>query len=108
MSDERKHAALPLVIRTYQNYQGYAIYSDVENSGCVAERWEKHAPIDRLSCLRATGEFIVLACNSHYELLAACQDALATNEKDMQPILDNGRLRDVLKAAIAKATGKTS
>jgi hypothetical protein len=38
------------------------------------------------------------------ELLQACKDALATGEHDMQHILDNGRLRDVLGAAIAKAT----
>lgn len=39
------------------------------------------------------------------ELLAACKDALATGERDLQHILDNGRLRDVLLAAIAKAEG---
>ena len=39
------------------------------------------------------------------ELLAACKDALATGERDMQHFLDNGRLRDVLLAAIAKAEG---
>lgn len=38
------------------------------------------------------------------DLLAACQDALATGERDMQHILDNGRLRDVLRSAIASAT----
>ena len=39
------------------------------------------------------------------ELLAACKDALATGGQDMQHILDNGRLRDVLRAAIALAEG---
>ena len=39
------------------------------------------------------------------DLLAACEDALATGEREMQHILDNGRLRDVLRAAIAKAKG---
>jgi hypothetical protein len=37
------------------------------------------------------------------DLLEACKEALATGENDMQHILDNGRLRDVLRAAIAKA-----
>lgn len=38
-------------------------------------------------------------------LLAACEDALATGERDIQHCLDNGRLRDVLRAAISKAKG---
>ena len=39
------------------------------------------------------------------DLLAACEDALATCWNEMQYILDNGRLRDVLRAAIDKAKG---
>ena len=40
------------------------------------------------------------------EMLEALEDALATCEHDMQHILDNGRLRSVLRAAIAKAKGE--
>ncbi len=55
---------------------------------------------------RDTAMFLCRAANSHDALLAACEDALATGEHDMQHILDNGRLRDVLRAAIAKARGE--
>ena len=40
------------------------------------------------------------------EMLEALEDALATCEHDMQHILDNGRLRSVLRAAISKAKGE--
>lgn len=39
------------------------------------------------------------------ELVEALEDALATGEHDMQHVLDNGRLRDVLRAALAKWKG---
>lgn len=41
-------------------------------------------------------------------LLEACQDALKTNDKEMQHFLDNGRLRKVLQDAIAEATGESA
>lgn len=47
-----------------------------------------------------------LVTTQRNELLAACKDALETNNREMQHILDNGRLRDVLQQTIAKATGK--
>ena len=53
----------------------------------------------------ANAERLAHCWNMHDALLAACEDALATGERDMQHILDNGRLRDVLRAAIAKARG---
>ena len=40
------------------------------------------------------------------EMLEALEDAFATCENDMQYILDNGRLRSVLRAAISKAKGE--
>lgn len=40
------------------------------------------------------------------EMLEALEDALATCENDMQHILDNGRLRNVIKTAITKAKGQ--
>lgn len=53
---------------------------------------------------KANAARLALCWNSHDCLLAACVDALETNEGDLQHILDNGRLREVLRAAIAKAT----
>ncbi len=47
----------------------------------------------------------VRAVNCHADLLAACEDALATCWDEMQYLHDNGRLRDVLCAAIDKAKG---
>lgn len=45
---------------------------------------------------------LIAAAPDMYEAL---EDALRTCEQDMQHILDNGRLRDVLRAALAKAKG---
>lgn len=39
------------------------------------------------------------------DMLAALEDALRTCDQDMQHVLDNGRLRDVIRAALAKAKG---
>ena len=53
-----------------------------------------------------TGKMPKKIADERDELLAACNDALETNNRDMQHILDNGRLRAVLQEAIANATGK--
>lgn len=54
-------------------------------------------------CLEASNAHLIAAAP---EMLEALEDALATCEHDMQHILDNGRLRSVLRAAISKAKGE--
>ena len=51
----------------------------------------------------ADADFIVLACNSHYQLMAACEAAL----KDYEQYLPSAAtVPSILRAAIAKARGQ--
>lgn len=69
--------------------------------GPVCEVFSQKVGIPDEACI-ANGDLIAAAP----EMLEALEDALATCEHDMQHILDNGRLRSVLRAAIAKAKGE--
>lgn len=61
---------------------------------------------------RANAEFIVRACNAHDDLLAACEQALAyfaviekANRGKTWPAHSEKVNADIMRAAIAKATG---
>lgn len=52
----------------------------------------------------ANAEFIVTACNSHADLLAACEALIGRAEKYATGSTEGGQLTKQLRAAIAKAT----
>lgn len=113
LAPKAAHSMLPWSIQTYTNHYGFSVWSKL--SGCVAERWEVNPTPERNAEISANGEFIVRACNSHYDLLAACEDVLdvmeltqvgASNNSDR--IETRGAIQgsiNVLRAAISKARG---
>lgn len=68
--------------------------------------WADYKRVATLECSnkdwKANAKFIVKACNSHYELLEACKEALIMY-KDIQPKGGWQHVEDALENAIQKA-----
>ena len=76
-------------------------YGIIRGPGPICEVFSQKVGILDEACI-ANAHLIAAAP----EMLEALENALATCEHDMQHILDNGRLRSVLRAAISKAKGE--
>jgi hypothetical protein len=53
----------------------------------------------------ANADFVILACNAHYELLAALRDLLSIAE--MEGVVGDNTTLPAARAAIAKAEGRS-
>ena len=54
----------------------------------------------------ANAEFVVRACNSHYDLLEACQEWIAERDNPSPCWVMKQQAEKKMRAAITKATGK--
>jgi len=77
MSD---HTPLPWKIDRYSD-ETIAICNERGEHVCILEPRD-----DGESWREADGDFIVLACNSHGALLAACEDVATANDFDASPL----------------------
>lgn len=75
-------------------------YDKVDGFNCIIDNSEKVLAICSEDSLGKNARFIVSACNSHYELLNACKEALSILS------VQDGRVKELLEKVIAKAEGK--
>ncbi len=78
MIPEVKHTPLPWKVKYYHTY-GEEVMIDVSTSGgriATVTLWAAACGVKDIA--GANADLIVRACNSHYELLEACQAVLAT------------------------------
>lgn len=94
---EQKHTPLP-----YHHWTGGKIISDNHDAGEYYGWYGK--PVVQANNPE-TAEFIVRACNSHYELLKIIRKA-AEDLKDAESLYDDKIIINYLEEAIAKAEGK--
>ncbi len=95
MKNEQKHTELPW--NFYEGAEYYLINSGNITRICVADIKREFANAE------ANAQFIVKACNSHYELLEALKKA-----KSILGIWENDyeEIKKIIEQAIQKAEGK--
>lgn len=77
--EDKKHAALPWKILDLKPEPQAISIGGSENTGAIATMWGRFALGDER---QANAEFIVRACNSHYQLLELIKDHLALSNWD--------------------------
>lgn len=114
MSEEAKHTALPWFVDSFR--QPIADTGDYDNVVRIRTKGEAHpfpswvAEVSDCLAQDANANLIVTAVNSHAQLLAACEAALADSVDQWGEgwSLDSpaGMLQEQLRAAIAAAKGE--
>lgn len=96
-----KHTPLPWIIRRYRDTVGFSLHASGSDFGCVAERWEDPTSKERADTIRANGDFVELAVNSHYALL----EALIEVEQMIHANEMNEGTMAIVREAITKGLG---
>lgn len=117
ISQEKGHTGLPWQVKS--DYEPYMIIGAIDGATDAKSRYTEICkmidPYDDWRELSSNIDYIIKACNSHYELLAAVREARRMAAGDMDIAIDQqadivaGILKifiDQMDAAIAKAEGK--
>ena len=95
-----KHTPLPWKLITDPNE--WAAWDCVEVAPCRYILTEGRS----LEEAQANAEFIVKACNAHYDLVEACEDALEALQNDVGEYEGDGLIFGTLRKALKKAKGE--
>lgn len=104
MTRQSKHTPLPWKVY-YAKNNGQVILGTGEENGCAIQNHSGAFWRDDDEA-KANAEFVVRACNSHYELLEALECLLDKADKEWGKSLVWRVTRDEARLAIAKAKGE--